>query len=100
METFVANRVADIKTRIPGAQWCHVYTHENPADCALRGLLGNELPFFSLWWQEPPWLHVDKTAWLAQNHSQDINVNEEARQSVAHFTQSEESWDLAIRFSS
>ncbi|XP_039303527.1 uncharacterized protein LOC105196225 [Solenopsis invicta] len=37
-KTFVANRVADIQTRVPDALWHHVPGLENPADCASRGL--------------------------------------------------------------
>lgn len=47
--TFIANRVADIQSRLPNADWRFVPTHENPAVCASRGLLGNELNSLSLW---------------------------------------------------
>lgn len=35
---FVANRVAHIGKIAPSAKWHHVAGHENPADCASRGL--------------------------------------------------------------
>lgn len=42
-KTFVANRVSAIQTQLPDAEWRHVPTSDNPADCASRGLLGDEL---------------------------------------------------------
>lgn len=98
-KTFVSNRVADIQTRIPDAKWCYVSTHENPADCASRGFLGHELQSFSLWWQGPPWLHADHTKWPSHHPSLDVHFHEEAKQLTVHLTQSNEPWDLALRFS-
>ncbi|XP_051155781.1 uncharacterized protein LOC127278227 [Leptopilina boulardi] len=52
-KTFVANRVVLINELIPKAKWLHVATKDNPADCASRGLLPNEIGNFSLWWKGP-----------------------------------------------
>ncbi|XP_076301466.1 uncharacterized protein LOC143219348 [Lasioglossum baleicum] len=54
--TYVANRVAEIQRMLPLAQWHHVRSAENPADCASRGLSPAELPRFQLWWRGPEWL--------------------------------------------
>ncbi|XP_067205381.1 uncharacterized protein [Linepithema humile] len=62
-KTFVANRVADIQTRVPDALWHHVPGLENPADCASRGLSPGELVKHPLWWQGPPWLRTAPSTW-------------------------------------
>ncbi|XP_026830319.1 uncharacterized protein LOC105279648 [Ooceraea biroi] len=62
-KTFVANRVAEIRNRAPNAEWQYVSTLDNPADCASRGLISNELISHPLWWHGPPWLSLSKEAW-------------------------------------
>ncbi|XP_011163879.2 uncharacterized protein LOC105198742 [Solenopsis invicta] len=62
-KTFVANRVADIQTRVPDALWHHVPGLKNPADCVSRGLSPEELVEHSLWWQGPPWLRTAPSTW-------------------------------------
>lgn len=59
-KTFIANRVGEIQSRLPDAEWRHVFTSDNPADCASRGLLGEDLLPHALWWQGPSWLHSSK----------------------------------------
>lgn len=53
LKTFVANRVSKILKLTSPKQWRHVGTHDNPADCATRGLSPIELANFSLWWKGP-----------------------------------------------
>jgi len=55
-ETFVANRVSEIQTTLPDAQWRHVAGSDNPADCASRGLFPSELMDHPLWWRGPAWM--------------------------------------------
>ena len=55
-KTFVGNHIATILTDLPPPIWHHVLTHDNPADCASRGVLPRELLPHSLWWNGPPWL--------------------------------------------
>ena len=55
-KTFVGNRVSAILDHLPAKTWRHVPTTSNPADCASRGLLPNELIRHSLWWKGPDWL--------------------------------------------
>ncbi|XP_076301700.1 uncharacterized protein LOC143219711 [Lasioglossum baleicum] len=64
--TFVANRVADIQSRLPSASWRHVPTASNPADCASRGILPSELRDHALWWHGPPWLGKSPQHWPAR----------------------------------
>ena len=55
-KTYVANRVSEIQRTLPEAQWHHVSSQDNPADCASRGLPPSQLPDFALWWTGPVWL--------------------------------------------
>ncbi|KAL0870615.1 hypothetical protein ABMA27_005575 [Loxostege sticticalis] len=55
-KVFVANRVAEILTSIEPQQWSHVSTHENPADCASRGVSPSDLKNKSLWLNGPVFL--------------------------------------------
>ncbi|XP_076302047.1 uncharacterized protein LOC143220243 [Lasioglossum baleicum] len=89
--TFVANRVADIQTRLPSASWRHVPTASNPADCASRGILPSELRDHAIWWHGPPWLGRSPLHWPARrtdyretdpNH--DATVTSERRGGVIH----------------
>lgn len=61
--TFVANRVSEIQTTLPTAQWHHIPEPENPADCASRGLYPGELVEHSLWWRGPLWLLKENGPW-------------------------------------
>ena len=56
LNTFVANRVAEIQTFSSGAEWHHVRTRDNPADCASRGVSPLELCRDMLWWHGPTFL--------------------------------------------
>ena len=38
-------------------------TDSNPADCALRGMLPNELLQHKLWWDGPEWLLAEPSVW-------------------------------------
>lgn len=55
-KTFVANRTSEILTTMKAAQWFHVKTKDNPADCASRGLLPSELIDHQLWFCGPSFL--------------------------------------------
>ncbi|XP_029662783.1 uncharacterized protein LOC115235262 [Formica exsecta] len=66
-KTFVANRVNDIQTRLPDVEWRHVPTEDNPADCASRGIFGDEIINRELWWHGPPWLLFDSDKWPCNN---------------------------------
>lgn len=62
-QTFVANRVSQIQEVIPPESWRHVPTKMNPADCASRGLLLNELRTHDLWWNGPSFLRSGVDNW-------------------------------------
>ena len=79
---FVANRVAQIQEVTPPNLWNHVSTHENPADCASRGLCTNELLKFDLWWNGPKWLVQDSNNCPQIKDITNVGVPEERRQSL------------------
>ena len=56
---FVRNRVQFILGITQPSSWLHVPTRDNPADCASRGIMPQELLQHHLWWEGPPWLKED-----------------------------------------
>ncbi|XP_046417426.1 uncharacterized protein LOC124178233 [Neodiprion fabricii] len=58
--TYVANRVAEIQTLLPEAQWNHIPGQHNPTDCASRGLSPRDLLTHQLWWKGPEFLSNDE----------------------------------------
>ena len=53
---YVSNRITSILQVTSSSQWRHVPTHDNPADCASRGMMPKELLNHDLWWLGPSWL--------------------------------------------
>ncbi|XP_011883695.1 PREDICTED: uncharacterized protein LOC105570855, partial [Vollenhovia emeryi] len=98
--TFVANRVAQIQSTLSGATWRHVPTAYNPADCASRGILGDELLAHTLWWHGPPWLCSPSQDWPPNpiNYQMDAPLEERVRSH--HIAEAPIQWDLATRYSS
>ena len=58
-KVFVTNRVSAILQVTSPSTWRHVPTAENPADCASRGMMPQDLLEHTLWWEGPQWLHQD-----------------------------------------
>ncbi|GBM22158.1 hypothetical protein AVEN_190816-1 [Araneus ventricosus] len=52
----VLNRVAQIKSLVPQAQWNSIAGTSNPADCASRAISPNTLLNYQFWWSGTPWL--------------------------------------------
>ncbi|XP_063618245.1 uncharacterized protein LOC134791133 [Cydia splendana] len=77
-KTFVANRVAEILNTMDSAQWSHIRTKENPADCASRGMQPAELKEHDLWKFGPKLLH-DKVIQYAKPKNNDTNLEQAAR---------------------
>lgn len=46
--------------------WRHVGSKDNPADCASRGMLLNELEGHGLWWNGPSFLYKQMEEWPVQ----------------------------------
>lgn len=63
LKTFVANRVAFICTTTEPAQWRHVRSKFNAADCLSRGELPRKFLKNSIWREGPNWLKLDKSQW-------------------------------------
>ncbi|XP_011690496.1 PREDICTED: uncharacterized protein LOC105451622 [Wasmannia auropunctata] len=99
-KTFVANRVADVHSRLPNAEWHHISTTMNPADCASRGILGHELAYHKLWWQGPDWLCLSPSEWPKSEGPLSDDANHEAKPITSHIAQPTVTWDLAFRYSS
>ena len=55
-KVFVSNRISFILETTTPDTWKHVPTIANPADCASRGMMPQELLKHSLWWSGPSWL--------------------------------------------
>ncbi|XP_070162567.1 uncharacterized protein [Polyergus mexicanus] len=99
-KTFVANRVNDIQTRLPDVEWRHVPTEANPADCASRGIYGDEIIHRELWWQGPPWLQSTSHQ-LPRNESYfSPEAPLEEKINSLQCSQPHVTWDLASRYSS
>ncbi|XP_014213948.1 uncharacterized protein LOC106643360 [Copidosoma floridanum] len=62
-QTFVANRVSEIVSSLPQAQWHHVRSAQNPADCATRGVTPAQLSTHDLRWRGPAWLVLSSSEW-------------------------------------
>lgn len=102
---YVANRVSDVQTRLPTVRWRHVPSHENPADCASRGITARELRDHELWWSGPPWLRTSSTTWPSSRMSgTDSTTGEtilaEARKGSTCHAQHINEWELPFQFSS
>ncbi|KMQ86385.1 gag-pol polyprotein precursor [Lasius niger] len=99
-KTFVANRVAEIHRLTSTAVWRHVPTNENPADCASRGIFGDELSTHTLWWRGPKWLPLSEEHWPIQTTTSSLNTDLEIKKVKVHHVQERTQWDLADRYSS
>lgn len=62
-KTFVANRVATIQLSAVPMKWRYVPSESNPADCASRGVMPQDLKEHPLWLSGPDWLRFDETCW-------------------------------------
>ena len=62
-KTFMCNRISTIMELTSPAQWHHVSSPYNPADCASRGLFPSELLQHNLWWNGPEWLCESTIKW-------------------------------------
>ena len=80
---FVANRVSQIQEIIPPNCWSHVISGENPADCATRGLLADELINLDLWWNGPNWLNQESSNWPRSKPVPDASTPEQRKQFIA-----------------
>lgn len=72
---FVGNRVGEVQRHSNISQWRYISTHDNPADCASRGITSTELVQHPLWWSGPLWLSHPQNLWPKQpDNSYDTNL--------------------------
>ena len=65
-QTFVANRIAEIRDHSSPLQWRHVDSMSNPADDVSRGVSAGELVDNDHWIQGPAFLYQEESAWPTQ----------------------------------
>ncbi|XP_032684026.1 uncharacterized protein LOC116850171, partial [Odontomachus brunneus] len=94
------SRVAEVQGRLPGVEWRHIATADNPADCASRGLLGGELVSHPLWWQGPSWLMLSSDLWPTDSEELPADAPLETKKHSLLINRTTKSWDLAEKFSS
>lgn len=99
-KTFIANRVSDILTTFDRKQWSHVRSHENPADCASRGIQPRSALELDLWKNGPSWLTKEHIEYSPLSCNQDTNLEERARKDVVCNATSTEEGEICTRFSS
>ncbi|XP_029160141.1 uncharacterized protein LOC114932141 [Nylanderia fulva] len=100
-KTFVANRVSEIQSRLPNAQWSHVPTDHNTADCASRGIPGENFASHTLWWRGPAWLHCSESEWpVPFDSSPSMTTMERKENAASYLVSRRKPWDLAARYSS
>lgn len=103
LKTYVANRVTEIQELTQPLLWRHIRSHENPADCASRGILPHSLKNHSLWWNGPQWLKKPADQWPASNFNvtteeklPDMKTNSTSTNLIAS---AEPEWNLLSKFS-
>jgi hypothetical protein len=60
---FVTNRLKRIFELLPNCHWHYIPTHQNPADCASRGMYPKEMLSHSLYWNGPDLLKQSINHW-------------------------------------
>lgn len=99
LQTFVANRVADIQRIAPEVHWAHVRSQDNPADIISRGTTPEVLKTLRLWWKGPEWLAMEEIDWPREFTSPPDSVPKLKKQTIVlQCVQSNVEW--FTRFSS
>ncbi|UYV67771.1 hypothetical protein LAZ67_5001937 [Cordylochernes scorpioides] len=89
LPTFIGNRVAEIQSCPQVREWRYVPTGDNPADIALRRILGSELKQSSIWWTGPTWLSAESTEWPRKLHVFENQSRYSAERYQSHLTTAE-----------
>ena len=74
----VTNRVSEIQQNLPRGTWHHVKSSLNPADCASRGIMVQDLIMHDLWWFGPNSLLHPEDTWSQLSSK----IDDETRQIV------------------
>lgn len=99
---FVRNRVSTIQELLPYGSWHFVPGKENPADCASRGLMPDQLIKFDLWWNGPNWLSESPLSWPSFKCKElpETGLEERSRQVMIAVTHQPLYWELLDKYSS
>ncbi|UYV75132.1 hypothetical protein LAZ67_12002594 [Cordylochernes scorpioides] len=73
-KAFVSNRVSSIQNLTQITDWFHVSSQDNPADCASRGIMPQDLVNHRIWWRGPIWLQENNVRYIPSAPTQ-VNLN-------------------------
>ncbi|UYV61453.1 hypothetical protein LAZ67_1004907 [Cordylochernes scorpioides] len=73
-KAFVSNRVSSIQNLTQITDWFHVSSQDNPADCASRGIMPQDLVNHRIWWRCPIWLQENNVRYIPSSPTQ-VNLN-------------------------
>ena len=76
-ETFVANRVQQIKEKTDVQQWRYVPTKENPADDASRRMNAARENSSNRWFQGPSFLWQEGKVWEKQTVDEELSEDDQ-----------------------
>lgn len=82
--TFVANRTTEILNVMNSSMWHHVYSADNPADCASRGASPTELIQSELWWSGPAFLRENVTIHYHKFDEPEIVLEKKVKEKVTY----------------
>lgn len=97
-KTYVANRISKIHEQFPSNNWRHIASKLNPADCASRGMIREDLEKFDLWWKGPGFLLNDEISW-PEKEFRPTNLEEKKPKALVSLVQTESN-SFIPRFSS
>ena len=81
-QTYVANRVTEIREVTSPDQWRHCPGKSNPADDASRGLTPQNLSSQQRWWRGPNFLWETEECWPSTTHGEVPDSDPEVRTSA------------------
>ncbi|UYV70997.1 hypothetical protein LAZ67_8001365 [Cordylochernes scorpioides] len=73
-KAFVSNRVSSIQNLTQITDWFHVSSQDNPAECASRGIMPQDLVNHRIWWRGPIWLQENNVRYIPSSPTQ-VNLN-------------------------
>ncbi|XP_075150740.1 uncharacterized protein LOC142224842 [Haematobia irritans] len=83
---------------VPGSNWRHVPTHDNPADLGTRGCRPQDLTTNYLWFNGPKWLTQPHSTWPKRNPLVAPELGKRVNVQTYHSTNYDT--DILLRFSS
>ena len=77
LKNFVQNRVSVIQSATHKSRWNYVWTHQNPAEHASRGLSLRQTVQNYLWWKGLPWLMSRLHLWPSSLEQNPISLQQQ-----------------------